>query len=186
MGEITRLLEDARQGDAAAWDQVVALLYDELLVLARRVRGGRHAGHTMRPTALVNECYLRVARRQADAISDREHFLAVAARAMRQILVNHARKHFAVKRGGDVLHVTLHEERLRVVREAEDLIAMDKALEQLEREDPRLVKVVDCRVFGGLSEAETAQAMDMSLRSAQRLWHRARQRMRDLLADDMP
>jgi RNA polymerase sigma factor (TIGR02999 family) len=122
-----------------------------------------------------------MAHRQADAIGSREHFLGVAGRAMRQILANYARERLAAKRGGGALRVTLDERDFGVEAEAEDLLALDTALAQLADEDPRLVKVVDCRVFGGLTEQETANALELPLRSVQRLWQRARERLRTLL-----
>lgn len=182
MGEITQLLDNARGGEPGAWDRVVTLLYEELLRVARRARR-QHAAATLNPTALVNECYLRVAKRQAEAIDNREHFLAVAARAMRQILVNYARDRIAVKRGAGALRVTFDEARLRADAEADQLLELDHALAQLASEDVRLVKVVDCRVFGGLNETETAAALGVSLRTTQRLWADARARLHALLED---
>jgi len=180
MGEITQLLEDARNGDPGAWASAVSCLHEDLLRLARRARAGGKAP-TLNATALVNECYLRFARRQADGIRNREHFLAVASCAMRQILVNYARDRLAAKRGGEALRVTLDEDRLHADGEADDLLALDVALAALQHEDPRMARVVDCRVFGGLTEQETAAALDLPLRSVQRLWHDARARLRELL-----
>lgn len=182
MGEITRLLQGAREGQAQAWDAAVSELYGDLLRIARHVRAGCRVA-TLNPTALVNECYLRVARRKAHAIDNREHFLAVAGRAMRQILVNYARDRSALKRGGGIRHVTLDEGSVHADCEAQDLLALDEALGRLEVEDARLVRVIDCRVFSGLTEAETATALDLPLRSVQRLWHDARQRLRALLGE---
>ena len=174
MGEITQLLERARDGEPAAWEQAVASLYEDLLRMARRARA--HGGAaTLNPTALVNECYLRVARRQADGIHSREHFLAIAGRAMRQILVNYARDRVAAKRGGGALQVTLDEDTLSAQHDA--------ALNQLATEDVRLARIVDCRIFSGLTEQETAEALNLPLRSVQRLWHDARERLRHLLPD---
>lgn len=182
MGEITRLLERAREGEPQAWERVVALLYEDLLQVARRVRAGGGAA-TLNPTALVHECYLRVARRQAGGIADREHFLALAGRAMRQILVNYARDRLAAKRGGGAQRVTLDEATLGADREADELLALDEALARLASQDVRLARVVDCRVFAGLTEQETASALDLPLRTVQRLWHDARERLRALLPD---
>lgn len=180
MGEITRLLYCAHGGDADAWERVVALLYPELLRLARRVRSANGAP-TLCATALVHECYLRMARAQGGSISSRTHFLGVAGRAMRQILANYARDRMAAKRGGGARQVTLDEEGLSADSEAGELLALDAALEQLAAEDVRLVQVVDCRVFAGLTEQETAVALELPLRTVQRLWQRARERLRTLL-----
>src|SRR5690349_8964835 len=173
MGDITFLLQRARGGDDAAWQRVVALLYDDLLRLARCAStSGRSA--TLNATALVHECYLRLAKHGAEAIGTRAHFLALAGRAMRQILVNHARDRLAAKRGGGAAHTTLDHLDLAAEHEADELLGLDEALERLAAEDERLARVIDCRVFGGLSEAETAEALDLPLRSAQRLWQQAR------------
>jgi RNA polymerase sigma factor (TIGR02999 family) len=180
MDEISGLLERARGGDDAAWQRVVALLYDDLLRLARCASTAGPPG-TLNATSLVHECYLRIARHGAGSIVDREHFLALAGRAMRQILVNHARDRMAAKRGGGAAHTTLGHIDVAADQEAEELLGLDSALEGLAREDERLVRVVDCRIFGGLTEAETASALDLSLRTVQRLWLHARERLQSLL-----
>lgn len=180
MGEITQLLEQSRRGDAAAWDDLVSALHDELLRVAYRVKAGDKGG-TLNATALVNECYLRLAPRQGSSISGREHFLAVAGRAMRQILVNHARDRVAAKRGGNARRITLDEEAVAADMEADDLLALNDALNRLDTEDSRLPRIVDCRVFGGLTESETAAALNISLRTVQRLWRTARQKLGERL-----
>jgi len=181
MEEITVLLGRARHGDGAAWNEVVGLLYADLMRLARRA-GFSGRAHTLNATALVNECYLRMAKNGANAIHDRAHFLAIAGRAMRQILVNHARDRIAAKRGSGAVHTTLEHLEVQADQEAQDLLEMDSALQELAQEDERLVRVIDCRIFGGLSEAETAQALDLSLRTVQRLWSQARERLQVSLA----
>ena len=182
MSQITLLLEQAHAGDDAAWQQVVALLYDDLLRLARCANtSGRP--NTLNATALVHECYLRIASNSGEnGIGSRSHFLALAGRAMRQILVNHARERMAAKRGGGAEHTTLDQHEIAADREAEELIGVDSVLEQLGREDERMVRIVDCRIFGGLTEVETAEALRMPLRSVQRLWAQARERLQNLLA----
>lgn len=181
MAEITELLERARGGDAGAWDQVVALIYDDLRRIARGVLRGPGSA-TLDATGLVHECYLRLARAGADGVLNRQHFLALAARAMRQLMLNHARDRIAAKRGGGAIAVTLGEEHAAADAQAEHLLALDQALVALAAEDPRLVQVVECRIFAGLSEVETAQAMEMPLRSCQRLFADARERLGQLLA----
>lgn len=177
MGEITRLLAGARNGDADAWERVIVLLYDDLLRLARRAVPAR-GPTTMNATALVHECYLRVARGCPDAITSSSHFLALASRAMRQILVNYARDRVAAKRGGGAVHVTLERHQVSVEQEAGEVLMLDEALRRLASEDERLSEVVDCRVFGGLTEAETASALNVPLRTVQRRWQQARERLR--------
>lgn len=182
MGETTRLLARARAGDAGAWNDVVTLLYDELLQLARRrVRRGHAA--TLTATALVHECYLRLPVERASALTSRQHLLALASRAMRQILVNHARDRIAAKRGGGAPHQSLEDEQPAALREADQVLMLDQALERLAHEDVALGQVVDCRVFGGLTELETATALALPLRTVQRRWAQARQRLRDCLRE---
>lgn len=183
MGEVTRLLECSRDGDPEAWERVIVLMYDDLLRLARRAAPARRAA-TMNATALVHECYLRVARNRADAISSSSHFLALASRAMRQILVNHARDRVAAKRGGGAIHVTLERQQVSADQEADDVLMLDEALTTLEASDKPLSEVVNCRIFGGLSEAETAAALGVSLRTVQRRWQQARERLRACMQSD--
>ncbi len=182
MGDVTQLLERARGGDAAAWDQVVALIYDDLRRIARGVLGGP-GGATFDATGLVHECYLRLSRAGADGVLNRQHFLALAARAMRQLMLNHARDRIAAKRGGGAAQVTLGEADAAADAQAEQLIALDQLLERLASEDARLAKVVECRVFAGLNEQEAAEAMDLPLRTLQRLYADARARLAELLAE---
>lgn len=179
MGEITTLLERARHGESDAWERVVALLYADLLRIARRT--AHHGNATLNATALVHECYLRVAKGNHDAIVDRSHFLALASRAMRQILVNHARDRVADKRGGGAPHITLQEHQACVEREADEVLMLDMALSQLGKDDELAARVVDCRVFGGLTEEETAEALGVPLRTVQRRWQQAREKLRSLL-----
>lgn len=180
MGEITGLLASARDGDGEAWERVVVLLYDDLLRLARRNVSGRGSA-TLNATALVHECYLRLAGNRAHAIAGSRHFLALASRAMRQILVNYSRDRLAAKRGGGALHVTLERQQISAEREAAEVLMLDEALAQLALEDRQLSQLVDCRVFGGLTEAETATALGIPLRTVQRRWQQARDRLRRCL-----
>lgn len=180
MSDITQLLAQAREGDALAWDRVVGLVYDDLKRIARGVIGGQGSA-TFNPTLLVHDCYLRMAKAGADGALDRAHFLALAARAMRQLMLNHARDRAAIKRGAGAMHVDIDEHADAIAGEARDLLELDSALVHLERDDPMCVRVVECRIFAGMTEQETADALDMPLRSAQRLWADARQRLADLL-----
>lgn len=180
MGEVTRLLERARGGDAAAWDTAVALVYADLRRIARAVlQADAHA--TLDPTALVHECYLRLARAGADGVESRAHFLSLAARAMRQLMLNHARDRVAAKRGGGATRLALSERDAAADDQAEQLIHLDQALQQLAAEDERMARVVECRVFGGLGEAETAEALGIPLRTVQRAYADARARLGEIL-----
>ena len=182
MGEITVLLGQARAGEAAAWDRVIHLLYADLQRLARRASYGSGAQDV---TVLVHECYMRLERSGAVGIENRAHLLSLASMAMRQLLINHARDHIALKRGGAQAHTTLGkadlEQACAAYSEAEELLAIDAALKRLGDADARLARVVECRLFAGLNEEETATALGLPLRSSQRLWQQARERLRTLL-----
>jgi RNA polymerase sigma factor (TIGR02999 family) len=188
MGDVTILLERARQGDDSAWDQAVALIYADLKHIARGVLGGR-AQQSLNATSLVHECYLRLERGGAENVINRQHFLALAARAMRQLMLNHARDRIAQKRGGSKQQITLvHADEEASLQEqanmqAEHLIALNSALERLAQTDATAVRVIECRVFSGMSDAETAAALDIPLRSMQRIQASAKARLSELLAD---
>jgi RNA polymerase sigma factor (TIGR02999 family) len=172
--EVTRLLANWRNGDQAAFDQLMPLVYDELHRMARRYMARENPGHSLQPTALINEAYLRLIGQQDKQWQNRAHFLAVAAQAMRHILVDRARSHQADKRGGEARFVSLNE----AVGVSEDrvaeLIALDDALNELARIDPRKSRVVELRFFGGLSADETAKALNVSLPTVKRDWIFAR------------
>ena len=164
---VTRLLAAARAGDDGALEQAFALAYDELAALAHRQRR-RWTGHaTLDTVALVNEAYLKLVG-PAPEVEGRTHFLALAAKAMRQILSNYARDQNALKRGGDAVRVTL--DGLDAAEAAPSLVDLDDALVRLERVDARLAAVVECRFFGGLTVAETAEALGVSARTVKRDW----------------
>lgn len=168
-GEVTRLLEAYAGGDEAAFGRLFDCIYGEL---KRVARGQRHrlpgAGATLGTTALVHEAYLKLAGGDAGAGRNRGHFLAIAARAMRHILVDHARHVGRVKRGGGLARVALDEADAMLLPEAERLLALDQALARLQAIEPRLVRTVECRHFLGLTEEETAAALGVSLRTVQR------------------
>lgn len=172
---VTSLLHDAGRGDAAAAERVFALLYRELQGLAR-ARLARAPRVTAADTgALVHECWLRMQGLGERHFADRTHFLAYAARAMRSIVTDRARRHAAERRGGRAEHLTLDTAVSDAVADApEDLLALDDALEDLARLDARAARVVEMRFFAGLAEAETAEALQVSLRTVQRDWERAR------------
>jgi RNA polymerase sigma factor (TIGR02999 family) len=182
MGDITQLLAQAKDGDEAAWDRAVGLVYDDLKRIARGVLGGAGSA-TFHPTVLVHDCYLRLSRAGADAVVDRNHFLAVAARAMRQLMLNHARDRVALKRGAGLAALELDEEVEAIADEARGLIELDAALLRLETESPAAARVVECRIFAGMSEQETADTLGLPLRTAQRLWAEARRKLAEMLDD---
>jgi RNA polymerase sigma factor (TIGR02999 family) len=152
-----RLLLELRDGRAGAMDRLFPLVYDELRRVAQRALRGERTGHTLGTTGLVHEAYLRLADQTRLEYRDRAHFYGIAARAMRHILVDYARRHRAAKRGGAKPVIVLDEALLRVEDRAEALLALDEALKELETLDPRLAEVVQCRFFGGLTEDEQAK-----------------------------
>jgi RNA polymerase sigma factor (TIGR02999 family) len=174
-GEITRLLRAWREGEPAALDALLPLVYEELRRLAgKRMRGGR-GSDTLQPTALVHEAFLRLAGQSIDW-QDRGHFFAVASRAMRMVAVDHWRAHGALKRGGDQPRQPLEEGEAAGAVEPPsiDLIALDGALSRLEQMNPQQARVVELRYFGGLSLEEIAEALDRSRSSVFRDWRAAR------------
>lgn len=176
-GEITVLLDAARDGDREAMDRVLATLYQELHGMARRQLAGQQQGHTLDATALVHEAYLKLIGRNPGSIQfdDRSHFFAYAASAMRSVIVDYARQRLAQKRGGDLHRVTdLPDDIEGGFSLDEDMLGLDRALEQLTSVDPRLTKVVELRYFAGLSELEIAALLERSERSVRRDWQKAR------------
>jgi RNA polymerase sigma factor (TIGR02999 family) len=185
-GEVTRLLHAYAGGDRAAFDELVPMVYDELRRIARSHLRRTKRGATLDTTALVHEAYLKLAGQKGMRVEDRGHFLAIAACAMRQIIISRARARLAEKRGGGGVPVTLDEERIASEEQAAWLLDLDRALEQLREHDERLARTIECRFFAGLSEEETAQALGVSLRTAQRCWMRARAWIRAELSGDVP
>ena len=171
---ITGLLTAWRAGDAGALEQLVDALYGELHRLARRCMAGERAGHSLQPTALVNEAYVRLIDARQVHWQNREHFLAVATRQMRRVLVDIARAKGYQKRGGAAVHVTF-DESLPVMREpGRDLLALDDALDALARVDERKARVVEMRFFGGLSVEQSARALQVSVDTVMRDWKMAK------------
>jgi RNA polymerase sigma factor (TIGR02999 family) len=171
---ITDVLLQARDGDREVMDRLFGQVYDELHRVARRALRGEGTGHTLTPTGLVHEAYFKLVDQTRVEWQDRAHFFGVASRAMRQILVEYARRRGAVKRGGRVRVVALEEGLVPEEERAEALLAVDEALTRLAGHDPAMARVVECRFFAGLSEEETAEATGTSLRTVQRQWRRAK------------
>lgn len=159
---------------ARALDDLFPAVYAELRRMAHfRLRGERE-DHTLNTTALVHDAYLRLADQARAEGYDRSHLLALATLAMRQVLVDHARKHRAAKRGGGGAPLQLEDANLAVENRAETIVALDEALERLELLEPRLCRVVECRFFSGLTEDETAAVLQVTTRTVQRDWVRAK------------
>jgi RNA polymerase sigma factor (TIGR02999 family) len=175
------LLHAARDGDASAFDRLMPLVYTELKQVAGRALCREYGDQAPRTTALVHELYLKLADQTQIDWHGRAHFFAIAARAMRQILVDHARKRQAKKRGGDRQRTTLVDRLLASEAKWEDVIALDEALNQLDAVDERLRQVVEYRFFGGMTEREIADVLDVSTRTVQRDWAKARAWLYDAL-----
>jgi len=169
-GDVTRLLGAVRHGDTTALDRIYPHVYEELRNVAERQLRRERSGHTLHPTALVHEAYIKLAGSGLEA-ANRSHFLAIAARAMRQVLVDHARRRGAQKRGGEWHATTLKDGSASLELNPEEIIALDRALETL---DARQRQVVECRFFGGMEEAEIAEALGVSERTVRRDWVKAR------------
>lgn len=172
--EVTRLLRAAREGDGEALDLLLPKVYAELRRIAQRQLRRERPGHTLVATALVHEAYMRLAGQGGAGWSDRAHFFAIAARSMRQVLVDHARRKAAEKRGGDLHKTSLTGHGLGFEVRLDEMLALDKALDALAEVDDRLREVVEMRFFGGLEEAEVAEVLGVSTRTVQRDWRRAR------------
>jgi RNA polymerase sigma factor (TIGR02999 family) len=174
---VARLLHDLREGDHQAFDQLLPLVYHELHWLAEQQRRRWIGDHSLNTTALVHEAYLRLAGQSAPAWQNQPHFLAVAAKAMRQILLDYAKRTHAAKRGGGFERVPLHEIEAALTGShdpseagAEALFALDAALHRLDDHDPRLSRIVECRFFGGMAIQETAEALGVSPATVKRGW----------------
>lgn len=180
--EVTRLLAEVREGHADAQERLYDLVYEDLRRIARAHLRGRATG-TLGTTAMVNEAYLRLAGAEAASWNDRVHFLSVASRAMRQILVDHARRKMAAKRGGGQAALQLDEERVGAESRVLEIIALDEALDRLKQMDERLARVVELRFFGGLSVEETAAVLKVTDRTVKRDWRKARSVLHAWLKD---
>ena len=161
-------------GDPAAAESLFPLLYEELRRIAHRQLAVERPGHTLCTTALVHEAYVKLSAQTHAQFANRAHFLAVAAQAMRRILVTHARKVRADKRGGKWSRLDLDQVDIPVDERAEALVALDSALDRLTALSPRLGQVVECRFFGGMTEDETATALGVTERTVRRDWVKAK------------
>lgn len=168
------LLERARSGDARAFDEAYSMVYEEMRRVARWQRRQRGAGETLSTTALVHEAYLKLAGPVRLGLQDHHHLIALAARAMRQILVDSARARLSAKRGGGLAAVELDAEALAAPALAEELVALDRALDRLAAQDERLARLVEWRYFGGMTDGELARAFERDERTIRRDWEKAR------------
>ena len=180
---VTQVLQAAREGDPRAAAELLPLVYNELRRLAQARMAQASPGNTLQPTALVHEAYLRLVGAQDPGWNSRGHFFAAAAQAMRNILVEQARRKASLKRGGDKKRLNADEMELAIESPSEDVIALDEALTELERSDPRKARVVMLHHFAGLTLEETAAALDVSLPTVEREWRFARALLYTQLSD---
>lgn len=185
-GEATLLLERIRAGDRAAVEELLPSVYDQLRALADGYFRRQRPDHTLEPTALVHEAYLKIAGASGGSINDRAHFCAVAATAMRQILINHAEAKRAAKRGGDAKRVPLTEIRSPSGGSALDVEALHDAMLALEEIDARKARIVELWFFGGMTVEEIAVVLDISVSTVGRQWRSARAWLSDALCDGEP
>jgi RNA polymerase sigma factor (TIGR02999 family) len=174
MTEVTQLLNAIQEGDAQAGEKLLPLVYEELRRLAAHKMAGEAAGHTLQPTALVHEAWLRLAGSSGGAWKNRAHFFGAAAEAMRRILVEHARRKLALKRGCGAERVELNDSALVLTAPPDELLAVHEALDQLAKEDAVAAELVKLRYFVGMTMEEAAAALGMAKRTAENLWTYAR------------
>ena len=172
--QVTQLLADWRQGEEAALEKLTPLVYEELRRLAHRYMAGQQPDHTLQTTALVNEAYLRLVDQTKPSFANRSHFFAVAATAMRQILVNHAKAQQRQKRGGGASKVDLDTAALISPEQTKTVLDVDEALERLAELDSRKAQVVELKYFGGLNQDEIAEVLKISIVTVRRDWLFAR------------
>jgi RNA polymerase sigma factor (TIGR02999 family) len=171
---VTQALSGAAAGDKAAQDRLWELTYDELHRIAQRHLMSERRDHTLSATALVNEAFLRLNSQQDIDWQDRAHFFGVASRVCRRVLVDHARRRRAQKRGGAQSRVTLDAGLVAIENQSDEIVALHEALERLTLLNERLVRIVECRYFAGLTEEQTAEVMSISVRTVRRDWVKAR------------
>lgn len=172
--EVTQWLADWGNGDQAAFDRLMPLVYGELRQMAHRYMARQHPGHTLQTTALINEAFLKLVGQPEKHFQNRAHFFGVAAQAMRSILVDYARSKQYAKRGGGAQVVELEEALMVAATRAGELVALDDALRELAKVDARKCRVVELRYFGGLSVDETAEVLNISAITVMRDWSMAK------------
>jgi len=182
--EVTQLLVAWSNGDQAALEKLIPLVYDELRRLARRYMNREPAGHTLQTTALVNEAYFRLVEQKDVKWQNRAHFFAISAQLMRRILVSMARARQADKRGGEARQVSLDEAPAISRERAAELVALDDAMNELAALDRRRSQVVELRYFGGLSVEETAEVLNISPDTVMRDWKRAKAWLKTVLSPE--
>ena len=174
MNDVTHILDAVQRGETAATEKLLPLVYEELRRIAAHKMAGESAGHTLQPTALVHEAWLRLAGPNEQTWQNRAHFFGAAAEAMRRILVEHARKKQALKRGSGVEHEQIDESSLVMTAPPDELLAVHEALDALAAENPAAAELVKLRYFVGMTMEEAASALNVAPRTAERTWTYAR------------
>lgn len=172
--EVTQILHEWSKGNANAPERLMPFVYDELRRLARSFLSRERVNHTLQPTALVNEAYLRLVDQTRVNWQNRAHFYGIASSMMRRILIDHARAHSTEKRGGAALRLSIDDVQIPIEQRAAGLLALDEALERLAQMDERKAQVVEMRFFGGLSDEEIAEVLKVTTRTVLRDWQKAR------------
>jgi len=178
----TQLLVEGRQGHKEALDQLIPMMHDELRKIAHRLLQKRPAGNMLTTTALVHEAYLKLIDQSRVEWTDQAHFQALAARVMRQILIDYFRKQTAEKRGGDAPTISLEEGKIPVDQRGDTLVALDEALERLSEKDSRKAQIVMYQFFGGMTQRAIGEVLDVSARTVRREWRKARAWLADELS----
>ena len=171
---LQELVERWTDGDTEAFDKVVEIVYDDLRAIAHNHLKQERSDHTLNTTALVHEAYVALANRTGPHWRGRAQFFALVSKVMRQLLIDHARKHNTLKRGGGEVKVALDERTVGTDAELDRLLALDQALDRLEEQDQQMARIVECRYFGGMPHGEIAEALGVSVRTVERYWSRAR------------
>ena len=184
--DLQDLVERWNAGDQAAFDRLVSLLYEDLRRIAHAHLQRERTGHTLSTTALVHEAYVQMAARTAPSLRGRARFFALVSKVMRHVLVDYARSRKAAKRGGNDVRVPLTADMATIDCELFELLAVDQALDRLAAHHERLGQIVECRFFGGMAEAEIAEARGVSERTVERDWKRARAYLQTMLSDEAP
>jgi RNA polymerase sigma factor (TIGR02999 family) len=184
-GNVTLLLAEMKRGNSEALPKLIPLVYDELRRLAAHCLRDERAGHTLQPTALVHEAYLRLVGQNRAAWQNRAQFMGVAAQVMRRILVDHARQRIAAKRGGGAVPLDFEASEI-AVEQSEEMLAVDDALARLTALDPQQARIVEMRYFGGMTVEETAEALSIGARTVKRDWAMAKAWLRLEISSRVP
>lgn len=181
--DITMLLGQLKEGDPQSFDKLVPLVYEQLRTIAQRYLAGNR-GNTLDTTALVHEAYMKLANADDQDYDNRDQFMRICSVVMRNLVIDFARKRTAAKRGGHANPLTFEEDKFAIDSQAEELLALNQAMDKLSEYDPKLTRIVECKYFAGLTDLETAQALEMSERSVRRGWVKARSLLHQILKDD--